>query len=106
MIEIQKAHAEFFHDDLPGSGRSGATRAHSNRWFLVRFQSLLTCIVEEAINAVLNRITIRSIKGNVVIMDVVAAGRSDDRAILVANVALSGVVARRRGGGSDSMERE
>ena len=60
---------------------------------------------EEAINAVLNRI-IRSIKGNVVSMDVVAAGHSDDRAILVANLALIGVVVRHRGGGSDSMARE
>jgi hypothetical protein len=55
---------------------------------------------------VLNRIKIRSFKGNVVSMDVVAAGHSDDRAILAANLALSGVVARHRGGGSDSMERE
>ena len=54
----------------------------------------------------LNWIKIRSIKGNVVSMDVVAVGHSDDRAILVANVALSGAVARHRGGGSDSMEHE
>jgi hypothetical protein len=49
----------------------------------------MRCVAEEAINAVLNRIKIRSIKGNVVSMDVVAAGHSDDRAILVANLALS-----------------
>jgi hypothetical protein len=48
---------------------------------LARFKSLLTCIAEEATNAVLNRIKIRSIKGNVVSMDVVAVGHSDDRAI-------------------------
>jgi hypothetical protein len=50
-------------------------------------------VAEEAINAVLNRIEIRSIKGNVVSMDVVAAGHSGDRAILVANLVLSDVVA-------------
>jgi predicted molibdopterin-dependent oxidoreductase YjgC len=59
----------------------------------------MRCVAQEAINAVLNRIKIRSIKGNVVSMDVVAAGHSDDRAILVANLALSGVVVRHRGGG-------
>jgi hypothetical protein len=42
----------------------------------------MRCVAEEAINAVLNRIKIKSIKGNVVSMDVVAAGHSDDRAIL------------------------
>ena len=66
----------------------------------------MRCVAEEAINAVLNRIKIRSIKGDVVSMDVVAAGHSDDRGILVANIALRGVVARHRGGGSDSMERQ
>jgi hypothetical protein len=66
----------------------------------------MRCVAEEAINAVLNRIKIRSIKGNVVRMDVVAAGHSDDRAILVANLSLNDVVARHRDGGSDSMEGE
>jgi hypothetical protein len=66
----------------------------------------LRCLAEEAINAVLNRIKIGSIKGNVVSTDVVAARHGDDRPILVANLALSDVVARHRGGGSDSMERE
>jgi predicted molibdopterin-dependent oxidoreductase YjgC len=66
----------------------------------------MRCVAEEAINAVLNRIKIRSIKGNVVSMDVVAAGHSDDRAILAANLALSGVVARHRAGRSGLMDRE
>jgi hypothetical protein len=66
----------------------------------------MRCVAEEAINAVLNRIKIRSIKGNVVSMDVVATGHSDDRAILAANLALSGVVARHRAGRSGLMDRE
>ena len=56
----------------------------------------MRCVAEEAINAVLNRLKITSIEGNVVSMDVVAAGHSDDRAILVENLALSDVVARWR----------
>jgi hypothetical protein len=43
---------------------------------------LLPVCTEEAINAVLNRIKIRSIKGNVVSMDVVAAGRREPAATL------------------------
>jgi hypothetical protein len=54
----------------------------------------MRCVAEEAINAVLNRIKIRSIEGNVVSIDVVAPGHSDDRGILVANLALSDVVTR------------
>jgi hypothetical protein len=68
--------------------------------------ALMRCVAEETTNAVLNRIKIRSIEGDVVRMDVVAAGHSDDRAILVANLALSGVVARHRDGESDPLERE
>ena len=54
----------------------------------------MRCVAEAVINAVFDRLEIKCIKGNVVSMEMVAAGHSDDLAISAADLALNGVVHR------------